>query len=382
VREHNDIMRPIEWDTPGSPRNLEDRKLSKAQESRRMTKVAYFEDSFAYKDDWETSAHEKVSKESPVFVELRTNVIVKDEFSLVTDLSAHIATRFQRSESAVMISIDHSACLMYGGSFEPAYIISVSALESQCQASTNKRNAALMQSFLADVLSVTPDRGVIRFNPIKEDCLATNGRTVAGQIEKIEGENGNAVKRVLAGNRKSGLGETLRRKSLFSSDRKKSTARDNRKSTVFASEDGRKDSIKPVVSAVRSHSSARSSTSSTPSMPTHMDVSVLPYSNKKAASTSKLNTTDQLLEEASRVLAQMGPPDSKNTQSVLPVPQNSSSRPASSRKSKANLSSTSLKSFPNVPLPPPIPAENEASPKVGRRKSFIAMFKRDTIKAV
>ena len=76
VREHKDIMRPIGFDAPGSPRGFEDRKHSKAFDSQRINRMSYYEDSFAYKDDWESTTHEKVCKESPVFVELRTNVIV------------------------------------------------------------------------------------------------------------------------------------------------------------------------------------------------------------------------------------------------------------------------------------------------------------------
>lgn len=42
--------------------------------SRRRTQ--YFEESFAYKDNTEGTARERVSKDSPVVAELRTNVIV------------------------------------------------------------------------------------------------------------------------------------------------------------------------------------------------------------------------------------------------------------------------------------------------------------------
>jgi hypothetical protein len=86
VREHKDIMRPIDWDAPGSPRDFDSRKGSRATDSRRMTKMSYYEDSFAYKDDWESSTREKVCKESPVFIELRTNVIVSLPSSTWTDL--------------------------------------------------------------------------------------------------------------------------------------------------------------------------------------------------------------------------------------------------------------------------------------------------------
>ena len=80
----------------------------------------------------------------------------------MTDLSNHIASRYQRPESAIMITITHSACLMYGGTFEPAYLLNVSAVESHTQAATNKRNTTLMQGFLSEILGVTPDRGIVR----------------------------------------------------------------------------------------------------------------------------------------------------------------------------------------------------------------------------
>ena len=53
-----------------------------------------------------------------------------------------------------MIKVDHSACLALGGNFDPCYILNIQALPSQLGASTNKRNAALIQSFMADILSV------------------------------------------------------------------------------------------------------------------------------------------------------------------------------------------------------------------------------------
>lgn len=85
-----------------------------------------------------------------------------------------------------MISLDHSACLLHAGSFEPAYILTISAIPSQVQPTTNKRNAALIQSFMADALSVSPERGIIRFVAVPEENLASNGATIAGEIERME----------------------------------------------------------------------------------------------------------------------------------------------------------------------------------------------------
>lgn len=149
------------------------------------TRAQYFEEQFQYKDN--TSAiRDRIQSESPVVAELRTNVIVKDEYTLVTDMSSQLSTRYARSESSLMINVDHSACLLLAGSFEPAYILTIHALPSQLQPTTNKRNAALIQAFMADVLSVPPERGIIRFQPIAQENLATNGTTMLGAIERLE----------------------------------------------------------------------------------------------------------------------------------------------------------------------------------------------------
>lgn len=85
-----------------------------------------------------------------------------------------------------MINVDHSSCLALAGNFEPCYILTLSALPSQMQATTNKRNAALIQSFMADILSVPPERGIIKFTPIPEENYAFNGNTLLGEIERLE----------------------------------------------------------------------------------------------------------------------------------------------------------------------------------------------------
>ena len=42
-----------------------------------------------------------------------------------------------------------------------------------------------MQDFLADLLDISPDQGVVRFTAIPEESLATNGITVLGAIESF-----------------------------------------------------------------------------------------------------------------------------------------------------------------------------------------------------
>ncbi|KAF7194455.1 Macrophage migration inhibitory factor-like [Pseudocercospora fuligena] len=161
----------------------------------------YYEEQFQYKDNVQGGVRERVQRESPVIAELRTNVIIKDEFTLVTDLSYHLAARYTRPDSAIMVKVDHSACLAMGGTFDPCYILTVSTVPAQMGPTMNKRNAALIQSFMADILSVPPERGIVKFLAIPEECFATNGTTIAGEIERQEkqqsGANDSTIRRAI-----------------------------------------------------------------------------------------------------------------------------------------------------------------------------------------
>lgn len=162
----------------------------------------YYEEQFQYKENTSGSLKDRVQRESPVIAELRTNVIIKDEFTLVTDLSYHLAARYTRPESAIMVKVDHSACLAMGGKFDPCYLLTITALPANMGPTMNKRNAALIQSFMSEILSVPPERGIVRFQPMPEENLATNGTTLLGEVERQEklqtgGENGGTVRRAI-----------------------------------------------------------------------------------------------------------------------------------------------------------------------------------------
>ena len=137
---------------------------------------------------------------------IQDNLQIKDEFTLVTDLSHHLAQRYTRPDSSIMIKVDHSACLALGGTFDPCYILIITALPSQMGPTINKRNAALIQAFMADILSVSSDRGIIKFEAIEEGNYAMNGTTMLGEIERLEkshseesGGMGGVVKRAVTG---------------------------------------------------------------------------------------------------------------------------------------------------------------------------------------
>ncbi|KAJ9654529.1 hypothetical protein H2201_008990 [Coniosporium apollinis] len=189
------ITRDVDRGVPGERK---DRAIRHQNSSRKM---AYYEEQFALKDDT-SSARERARKTSPITVELKTNVIVNDEQTFMNELSWHLSNRYQRPPSLIMIFVQHSTLLCVGGTFEPAYLLTINALPTQVQPTTNKRNAAMIQTFMSEILNVPSDRGIIRFEAIPEENLAIHGRTILGEVERLEKqqaeENGSgALKRAL-----------------------------------------------------------------------------------------------------------------------------------------------------------------------------------------
>ena len=111
---------------------------------------------------------------------------IDDEFSFITDLSYHISNRYQRPMSSIIINVQHTMCMMFGGSFEPAYTLTIHALPSLVQPTTNKRNAALIQIHIQETLGVPTSRGYVRFEATPEANMACSGKTVAGEMDDAD----------------------------------------------------------------------------------------------------------------------------------------------------------------------------------------------------
>ncbi|KAL8939805.1 MAG: hypothetical protein Q9216_003156 [Gyalolechia sp. 2 TL-2023] len=147
-------------------------------------KSQFYSEVFAYREP-NVTARERVNRYSIITCEVKTNVIVRDEYTFLQDFSEHLSQRYQRPVSSIFITLNHSECLLFAGSFDSAYIITITALPSQLQPVTNKRNSVMIQTFMSELLGVTPDRGIIRFVGISEEYLATNGNTVQGEIDNL-----------------------------------------------------------------------------------------------------------------------------------------------------------------------------------------------------
>ncbi|KAH8728055.1 hypothetical protein GQ44DRAFT_610146 [Phaeosphaeriaceae sp. PMI808] len=295
-------MRAITRGTPGDA-SREMRPINS------RSRAQFYEDSFSYKDGLASSARERVIKDAPIVAELRTNVIIKDEYTLVTDLSHHLSTRYQRPETSIMITVNHSACLLLGGSFEPTYVLVINAIPVQLQPTTNKRNAAMIQQFMCESIGVASDRGIIKFVPIPEDSLAMNGMTIQGDIDKLERqqaeENGTGMKRAIT--------------------------KSSRKSSVFRSKSTNQLSRNP---SMANPSGSAGLTSSIPSD---------------------------------------GPIDS----AVAVDEKGIVKQPADIMFSKFNKRPSTS----SHPAPPPIPKDTLSAPSIGKRKSFLSVFRTKPTKA-
>ncbi|KAJ4291913.1 hypothetical protein N0V90_009810 [Kalmusia sp. IMI 367209] len=279
-------------------------------------RAQYYEEQFAYKEDSTSSARDRVTRDSPIIAELRTNVIIKDEYTLVTDLSHHLSTRYQRPESSIMITVNHSACLLLGGSFEPTYILTITALPVQVQQTTNKRNAALIQNFMFESLGVPLERGIVKFIPIPEDCIATNGMTVLGEIERLERqqaeENGGPKRGLTKSSKRSAV---TKAKSSFQLARNTSKADNGVRSVVTP----------PLLS------------------PSPLDSGVAV--------------------------------DREESDTLRPIDSKFTNKSSVNRKASKSFGEVSKVNFATAPVPPPVPADAPA-PKIGKRKSMMAIFKR------
>lgn len=289
-------------------------------------------------------------------------------------MSYHLSTRYARPESAVMVHVDHSACLLHAGSFEPAYILTISAISSQIQPTMNKRNAALIQSFMADALSVPPERGVLRFLPIPEENLASNGSTVLSDVERMErlqaDENGQfAVKRNFARNSRKSLA-SLKRNTL-KPEPLEIYEHENENEV-----DGGNENNSNIVPSVPNISSIPNS-NSVPSMSTVTSPPPIQSSSsvpmfELAAEERKRNTMQPPKEtktipigalKGSRPQSTAGY-DNRKGQSYGAVPNPLGSNTNPNRKSQGH------------PMPPPIPKDTVPTTKVSKRKSFLAVFRK------
>jgi len=114
---------------------------------------------------------------------MKTNVIIENEFDFVKSLSQVIAKRYSRTEETVALSVEHSSCMIMGGTFDGCYFLTITSL-SLISPTCNKRNVALISEWLNTNLGVPSSRGYIRFVEPDVANYAMGGVTCLDLLEK------------------------------------------------------------------------------------------------------------------------------------------------------------------------------------------------------
>jgi len=238
-----------------------------------------------------------------------------------------------------MVVISHSSCLLIGGSFDPAYILTVTTLPEYVQQATNQRNSFLIQRLMLKILGVPADRGIIRFVAIAEEMLGTKGTTVLGQMKEKE----------------PGLARALTSRS----SNRKSLA-DKRKSMTSPTEFTRMASTR----SVKSTKEKGMISDPIPEKSTYLD----PNSSftRAGATSPRSRPTSSTGSNSGFSLSIIG---GRPNSASPPMPEN---RPTSAMKSILKMTDQSEAVIP----PPPVPAKAKSN-RMNKRKSIISIFKRD-----
>lgn len=102
------------------------------------------------------------------------------------EFSHSLTEIYQRPETSILVTIDQNTDLLFGTTVCPAYLLRVSALPCLIAPLTNLRNTTLIQSVIQEMFGISPEKGVIIFNPVAEENLATNGITAREEIDRLE----------------------------------------------------------------------------------------------------------------------------------------------------------------------------------------------------
>ncbi|EHY57209.1 hypothetical protein HRR83_002702 [Exophiala dermatitidis] len=148
-------------------------------------KSQYYSEAFAYRAST-NSAKDRVAKDSVILVEIKLNCCLESEKEFLIDLSFRLSEIYQRPASCIMAMASTDISMLLGGNSEPAYHLTITALPSEIAATKNKRSTHLIQDFVLDTLRIPPTRGVVRFEAVSEENLATNGMTALQEIEQLE----------------------------------------------------------------------------------------------------------------------------------------------------------------------------------------------------
>ena len=321
-------------DRPSPP----ERDAQQDREDNNRKRSRWYEDQFAVRPV--DSVADKVGREAPVIVELRTNVIVSRPNSYLllplTDSFPPGQRRVHSGDRPLVAGVGalQPARVVHHGDRRALGLHDVrrhlrAGLPAHHHDAAPVRPAGDQQAqrrpdpaVMTEILGVSPERGIVAFKALAEENMAMGGKTVMGQIEHEEDPIGLKRRLTAKTNRRSLMSRGGEDDSGFGAAAQVVHAIQQRQRSISASR-ARCRRRCPVPSRFRSHAARR----------------------RRRGTRS----------------------DSKGSPNQV--------RPSSSRRMMMKMTGQEPMSSVISLSPPPIP-EDPPMPKVSKRKSLIAMFKR------
>ncbi|KAL1761620.1 Tautomerase/MIF superfamily [Schizophyllum commune] len=111
------------------------------------------------------------------FLDLTVNVQIADIRALTLELSKAASQILAKPETAIGVHIRVDEALAFGGTFEPAFWLSIVNLGITRE--TNEAHSKALSEFLAQKLGLPNDRGLIAFIDPGRENLGFKGATIA-----------------------------------------------------------------------------------------------------------------------------------------------------------------------------------------------------------
>ncbi|KAB8238421.1 hypothetical protein ETB97_010137 [Aspergillus alliaceus] len=165
------------------PASLEVVRKSVGEEPMRQTKLQYYEDTFGTR---RRDPRDRVALDSVIVAEIKISNMVLDDEPLASMIASRLAQAYQKPEGSMMVTVQQNACIHFGISKDPAYVLKVYAVPCLIATIINLRCTIMIQSALRDLLQIESNRGVVLYLPVPEENFATDGVTYASQTTRYD----------------------------------------------------------------------------------------------------------------------------------------------------------------------------------------------------
>ncbi|OJT13039.1 Macrophage migration inhibitory factor [Trametes pubescens] len=116
-------------------------------------------------------------------LELKTNVVVADPKAFSLEFSKFAAKTLEKPEGYVSVSYVHQEYLTFAGTFDPAFILSITNL-GNINPENNQVLSKAFAAFLKEKLGVEDTRGYIAFSDPGADFLGFSSTTIGAIFRK------------------------------------------------------------------------------------------------------------------------------------------------------------------------------------------------------